>query len=135
MQGSKLKKYNFLYHTAGIQQRNYPRLYPTSAIPCVQCNSHLDNNKHVGLCSAHKDICIGILKCHSTTLFDIIKDYAKSLTYGLLETIQSSPLINTSFDWSNTRFTFWYTICWSYYDFLQLFTKENTIPDILDFYG
>ncbi|GET58235.1 ribonuclease H-like domain-containing protein [Rhizophagus irregularis DAOM 181602=DAOM 197198] len=31
--GSKIKKCNFIYPTADIQQRNYPRLYPSGNIP------------------------------------------------------------------------------------------------------
>jgi hypothetical protein len=63
----------------------------------VHCNNNVDNNEHFGLCTAHKDICIDILRRHLVILFNIIKDHAKGLTNGLLDTIQSSQMFNTSF--------------------------------------
>ena len=54
IQGSKIKKCNFIYPTADIQQRNYPRLYPSGNIPCIECNTEMNNNEHVGLCITHK---------------------------------------------------------------------------------
>ncbi|PKK68398.1 hypothetical protein RhiirC2_713410 [Rhizophagus irregularis] len=53
-QGSRLKKLNFIYPTADIQQRNYPKLYP-DRLPCMECTSTVDTNEHLGLCPAHKE--------------------------------------------------------------------------------
>ncbi|CAB4410638.1 unnamed protein product [Rhizophagus irregularis] len=74
IQGSKIKKCNFIYPTADIQQRNYPRLYPSGNIPCINCNIEKDTNEHVGLCIAHKENIIDILTHHEITLINIIED-------------------------------------------------------------
>lgn len=48
LQDTRIKKGNFLYPTADIQQRNYPRLFPNGTINCIQCDLTPDNNEHIG---------------------------------------------------------------------------------------
>ncbi|GET02155.1 RNA-directed DNA polymerase from mobile element jockey-like [Rhizophagus clarus] len=51
--GHKIKSYTHLLPTADLQQRNYPRLYPSRPILCSECNSQVYNNSHIGFCPSH----------------------------------------------------------------------------------
>ncbi|GES86389.1 ribonuclease H-like domain-containing protein [Rhizophagus clarus] len=51
--GYKIKLYMHLLPTADLQQRNYPRLYPSGPILCTECNSHIYDNSHIGFCPSH----------------------------------------------------------------------------------
>ncbi|PKK81004.1 hypothetical protein RhiirC2_767528 [Rhizophagus irregularis] len=96
-QGNKIKKCNFIYLTIDIQQRNYPRLYPLSSIPCIQCSNACDVNAHIGLCNEHLNDIVTILIEAAYDLYDIIIENSTGIPFALSETIESSPLFNITF--------------------------------------
>lgn len=53
IQGSHIKKSNFIYPTLDILQKNYPKLYPTYILFCQECNTNPDTNSHTGSCTSH----------------------------------------------------------------------------------
>ncbi|GET55903.1 hypothetical protein RhiirA5_504372 [Rhizophagus irregularis] len=97
IQGTKTKKSNFIYPTADILQKNYPKLYPTGPIPCVECKLANDSNLHVGLClnttttskQYYKDI---------KTLITLLTDNATGFTHDIADRVNISPLFNVKKD-------------------------------------
>ncbi|GBC02754.1 hypothetical protein RclHR1_00480011 [Rhizophagus clarus] len=51
--GFKINSFNHTLPTSDLQQRNYPKLYPSGQINCTACNELTITNSHLGFCPAH----------------------------------------------------------------------------------
>ncbi|GBC04982.1 hypothetical protein RclHR1_05990011 [Rhizophagus clarus] len=45
--------FNHTLPTSDLQQRNYPKLFPSGPINCTACNTLIINNGHIGFCPTH----------------------------------------------------------------------------------
>ncbi|PKY39276.1 hypothetical protein RhiirA4_452438 [Rhizophagus irregularis] len=98
IQGTKIKKCNFIYPSIDIQQRNYPRLYPLGSIPCIECQNVQDSNAHIGTCTEHSDDIKLILNAEKEHLFTLIADNLDNMDNNtdILEiTINNSPFLTS----------------------------------------
>ncbi|GES81152.1 ribonuclease H-like domain-containing protein [Rhizophagus clarus] len=68
----RIKAVTFMLPTGSIQQRNYPKLYPTSPIFCPSCQIQEDTNCHFGLCTSHQQSCITIMESHHLFLISLL---------------------------------------------------------------
>ncbi|GES83878.1 ribonuclease H-like domain-containing protein [Rhizophagus clarus] len=48
-----IKSFNHTLPTSDLQQRNYPKLFPSGPINCTACNTLIINNGHIGFCPTH----------------------------------------------------------------------------------
>ncbi|GES75209.1 ribonuclease H-like domain-containing protein [Rhizophagus clarus] len=71
----QIKVVTFMLPTGSLQQRNYPKLYPTSPILCPSYRIHEDTNRHLGLCTSHQSSCITIMESHHLFLIDILTQH------------------------------------------------------------
>ncbi|CAB4485566.1 unnamed protein product [Rhizophagus irregularis] len=92
VKGTKIKKSNFIYPTADILQRNYPKLYPKGVIKCVECKCKDDTATHVCLCNSHIEDINRILSTHKTKLGALLMAQSNSFTFDLSDRINKSIL-------------------------------------------
>ncbi|EXX60247.1 hypothetical protein GLOIN_2v1763333 [Rhizophagus irregularis DAOM 181602=DAOM 197198] len=91
---SRIEKCNFIYPTANILQRNYPRLYPTGSVPC---STSTDINEYVELCPSRHEKITTILNKFKPILFKHSQQSVTGLTFDLQQCIDNSPFFNDTF--------------------------------------
>ncbi|RIA85066.1 hypothetical protein C1645_831357 [Glomus cerebriforme] len=98
--GYKIKSLNFLLPTCDRLQQNLPHIYPKIPIVCPSCNSSIDSNDYIIICSKYSDHIRDLLLSHERSLALFL--YEKQPTPDLIslsniqQWITSSPLFNTS---------------------------------------
>jgi ribonuclease HI len=95
-QGSKIKKANFLYPTLDTSQRNYPKLYPSTKLPCTLCRTYTDSNLHIALCQHHQPIFHNLLQKHKEKLYNLLENNSTTFTFDLRSRLNASPLFTSS---------------------------------------
>ncbi|RIA96673.1 hypothetical protein C1645_815096 [Glomus cerebriforme] len=84
--------------TCDILQRNFPHIYPQSPITCPSCNTELDSNHHILLCSKYTNDIISLLKSHRSSFTQFIFDkQSTKLSFTDIKTlIYNIPLFDES---------------------------------------